>query len=307
MSFAGNRSSRLLSRLAAVLVSAFSLAATADSAIVLPVPGGSPLVVDAPATRIVTLAPHLAELVFLAGAGDRLLATVAYSDHPPAAASLPRIGDAFRFDLEQIMALKPDLVIAWSGGNPEAALATMEQLGLPVWRTDIDDIPAMAMMLRTLGTATDLDTEALALAVERRWNALQARYRGEQTLRYFYQVAERPLYTVNGRHLISTGLDACGAINVFATLPTLAPQVSRESVLQENPDVILAGRAENAEDPLAHWRDWPRLTAVREDALFTLPADLINRATPRMLDAIEEACVRLDEHRTRLRSAEHSP
>lgn len=263
----------------------------------LPQHAGDTLTLRQPAQRLITLAPHLAELVYLAGAGDRLLATVAYSNYPAEAEALPRIGDAFRFDLEQIMALQPDLVIAWDSGNPESAMLGLEELGLPVWRTEIRTIEDMATLLRQIGIATGLDSEPQALAVEQRWSALQAQFADREPVSYFYQVAERPLYTVNGQHLISQGLGACGAENVFSELPNLAPQINPEAVLAADPEILLAGRADIDEQPLAHWRSWPRLAAVQNEALFYLPADLINRATPRLLDAIEIACLLLDDYR----------
>lgn len=263
----------------------------------LPQHSGEALTLEQPAQRLITLAPHLAELVYLAGAGDRLLATVAHSNYPAAAEALPRIGDAFRFDLEQIMALQPDLVIAWDSGNPEAAITGLEELGLPVWRTEVRTIEDMATLMRQIGIATGQDAEPQALAVEQRWKALQDQFTGRQPVSYFYQVAERPLYTVNGEHLISRGLSACGAHNVFVDLPNLAPQINPEAVLAADPDVLLSGRLDTDDEPLAHWRSWPRLAAVQNEALFYLPADLINRATPRLLDAIEIACLLLDDYR----------
>lgn len=268
---------------------------------------GGEVILDQPAERIVTLAPHLAELVYLAGAGDRMLATVAYSNYPAAAEDLPRIGDAFRFDLEQIMALQADLVIGWDSGNPEAALSGLESLGLPVWRTEVRTIEDMAALIRQIGVATAQDTELQAIAVEDRWRELQSQFGGRRPVSYFYQVAERPLFTVNGQHLISQGLGACGAQNVFADLPALAPQINPEAVLQADPEVLLSGRVTTEDEPLAHWRNWPRLAAVRNDALFYLPADLINRATPRLLDAIEIACLMLDDYRASATAQAHDP
>ena len=265
--------------------------------------GGGTLVLDGPAQRIVTLAPHLAELVYLSGAGERLVATVAYSDFPAAAADLPRIGDAFRFDLEQLVALEPDLVLAWDSGNPDAALTAMDRLGLPVWRTEIRDIPAMALLLEALGKATNLPTSAPADDVRTRWRSLKTRNAGQRPLRYFYQVAERPLYTINGQHLISQGLAACGGINVFEALPTLAPQIGQEAVIEADPELLVAGSLGPDRDPLEAWRDWPRLAAVRRNAFILLPADLINRPTPRMLDALETACDRMAMHRSRYEAA----
>jgi len=282
---------------------AMSFAFTPAAALPLPQHTGDVLTLEQPAQRVITLAPHLAELVYFAGSGDRLVATVAYSNYPQAAENLPRIGDAFRFDLEQIMALRPDLVIAWDSGNPEAAISGLEALGLPVWRTEVRTIGDMAALIREIGIATGQDAQPQALAVAERWSEIQARFADRPTVSYFYQVAERPLYTVNGQHLISQGLSACGAQNVFGNLPSLAPQINPEAVLQADPDVLFAGRVAKEDEPLAHWQSWPRLGAVDNDAFFYLPADLINRATPRLLDAVEIACALLDDYRSGARPA----
>ena len=255
----------------------------------------------APAERIITLAPHLAELVFLAGAGDRLIATVEYSNFPAEVTDLPRIGDAFRFDLEQIMALKPDLVIAWDSGNPAAALNAMEDLGLHVWRTEVSTLPDMSILLQAIGEVTEQQTSANAAvsALEKRIDHLRTQYSDAANISYFYQVAERPLYTVSSKHLISHGLAICGAENVFADLTTLAPQISPEAVISANPDVLIAGRLDNSDQPLAHWLSWSQLKAVKKEALIYLPADKINRATPRLLDAVQDACEQLGRLRVR--------
>ncbi|MFT5139784.1 MAG: iron complex transport system substrate-binding protein [Lysobacterales bacterium] len=282
----------------------FSVSTPAD--IILPQSDGSTLSLDSPASRVITLAPNLAEMMFDAGAGAKLLATVEYSNFPDAAARLPRIGDAFRFDLEQIMALQPDLVIAWSSGNPASALARLEDLGLKVWRTELRNPLDIAGLLESISLATgtgDLGKQA-ADEVRSRLRALSEKYAGRSPQRYFYQVTERPLFTLNGVHIVSQGLSLCGGVNIFAQEPVLAPQITRESVIQADPDVLLAPRIEGEEDPLGHWRSWPRLKAVRTGALHYLDADKINRATPRLLDSLELACKLLDGHRT---NTEKSP
>lgn len=273
--------------------------------IALPGPDGTTIELDRPASRLITLAPHLAELTYAAGAGDLLLATVAYSDFPAAAEALPRIGDAFRFDLERIVSMKPDLVLAWDSGNPEPALNALEGLGVRVWRTAVDGPDAIATLLDQIGRATGRESIAAARSapLRERIEGLRAAHRERAPVRYFYQVAERPLYTINGTHPISRGLAICGGENVFGALGTLAPQISAEAVLREDPQVMVAGRLPGGAESLAHWRAWPRLRAVRDEALFYLHADRINRATPRMLDALEEACRLFDDYRARAVSA----
>jgi len=243
-------------------------------------------------TRVVTLSPHLTELVFAAGAGDQLIATVEYSQYPEAAAEIPRIGDAFRLDIERIMTLHPDLVIAWDSGNPRAAIDQLRSLGIPVWSVEIREPGEIADVLESIGTATGQPETANSggRKIREQLINLARQYAGVDVLDYFYQVGEKPLFTINGDHLISKGLGLCGGHNVFDTEPGLAFQVSYESVIVANPDALFAPYLEDMPDPLAAWRDWPAMQAVRQEALFLLPADPISRATPRFLDSLELAC-----------------
>jgi iron complex transport system substrate-binding protein len=263
---------------------------------------GSPLRLAAPARRIITLSPHLAEGLYAAGAGERLIATVEYSEFPPAAAELPRIGDAFRLDVERIVSLRPDLVIAWDSGNPRPAVAQMRTLGLAVWSVEIRAPDEIAGFIEAAGRAAGLEPQAAVVAQRLRaqLEGLAERYAGARPLEYFYQVDAQPLFTINGQHLISRGLALCGGVNIFEDQPGLAFQASHESVIAADPAAIFASLPPGpagAADPLTAWRDWPSLAAVRSGALFLLPADEISRATPRFLDALEAACERLDQLR----------
>jgi iron complex transport system substrate-binding protein len=279
-----------------------SLPAAAPAGISLTQSDGATLTLAAPADRLVTLSPHLAELVYAAGAGDHLLATVEYSDYPDAAQRLPRIGDAFRLDIEAIVALRPDLVIAWASGNPDAALAQLEALGLAVWSVEIRSPGEIATTLRRIGSATARPgtAERAADGIEQRLATLQDRYADVTTLDYFYQVDRRPLFTINGDHLISQGLALCGGRNVFANQPGLAFQVAHEAVITADPAALFAPFSAGRGDPLADWRQWPSLQAVQNDALFLLPADTISRATPRWFDSLELACTLLHGLRERV-------
>lgn len=253
---------------------------------------GSELILQQAAHTIITLSPHLAELAFAAGVGERVIATVEFSNYPAQAAELPRVGDAFRLDLERIVSLRPDLVIAWQSGNPARAIARLQELGLKLWVVEIRQPEEIASTLEQMG-ATGGQTQAGRLAAEQSRARLQEIVRsgaGAEKVTYFYQVAERPLFTLNGQHLISQSLALCGGENVFADEPVLAPQISLEAVMVRNPAVLFAATVEGQPDPLAAWLAWPRLQAVKDQRLYRLSADKISRATPRMLEEVVTAC-----------------
>jgi len=267
----------------------------------LPQADGSDLKLEAPAKRLVTLSPHLAELVFAAGAGAHLMATVEYSEYPAAVSKIPRVGDAFRIDVERIISLKPDLVMAWDSGNPRQAIDQLRTLGVPVWSIEIRDPMEIAGVIEDIGAAAETAdiADPAAYSFRHRLSQLSIDYAARETLDYFYQIASRPLFTINGEHLISRGLSLCGGRNIFAEQPGLAFQVSYESVIVADPDALLAPVLESETGPLDAWLEWPGMRAVQEKALFLLPADKISRATPRLLEALELACSLLDGLRTR--------
>lgn len=279
-----------------ILLATLPAAAAAQPEILLPQADGGTLALAAPAERIVTLSPHLAEGLYAAGAGDRLVATVEYSEYPPAAAALPRVGDAFRLDIERIVALQPDLVVAWDSGTPRPAVAQIRDLGLAVWSVEIRDPQEIAGFVENAGRAAGTEDQSAPVAVglRTRLARLKERYAGAGAVDYFYQVDAQPLFTINDEHLISRGLALCGGRNVFAGEPGLAFQVSHESVVVADPAAMFAPTLPGAPDPLAAWQRWPGLAAVRNDALFLLPADAVSRATPRFLDSLELACKLVD-------------
>jgi len=284
---------------AAVILSFLMAGQTALAGIALTQANGEALILPAPAKRIITLAPNLAELVFAAGAGERLIAVVEYSDFPPAVKQITKVGDAFRIDLERIINLKPDLVIAWTSGNPQTALQKLEQLGITVWQIEITRPNEIAATVDAIALAAGTGAQGIpvAEALRKQLSTLVQENSGKPPLDFFYQIAANPLYTVNGQHIISRSMEICGARNIFAELPSLAPQVSQEAVILANPQAMIAPEIVGDTPALAHWNDWPRLKAVQTGALLYLPADDISRAAPRLLDSIELACKLLDEVR----------
>ncbi len=257
---------------------------------------------SAPATRIISIAPHVTELLFAAGAGDRVVGVDEFSDHPPAARALPRIGRHSGLDLEAIVALRPDLVVGWASGNRMPQLDRLDALGIALYLNEIRSIEDIATSIETLGrlAGTQPVARIAADALRDRAEALRAGPKGER-LRVFYQVWDRPLMTINGEHLISRAIERCGGQNVFAPLSQLAPTVSVEGVLAANPQVILATRVDDTtQTGLAEWRRWPDLAANRHDNLLALPADLLQRPGPRFIDGVEALCAALDEARSRI-------
>ncbi len=245
----------------------------------------------APLSRIVALAPNLTELVFAAGAGDTLVGVSAYSDYPPAALDLPIIGDAFTVDHEQLALLKPDALLAWESGIPAHVVEEMRHVGYHVEVIRSRSLNDVAIALRRIGELTGHEAEAneAATAFTAGLQSLQQRFASEQTISVFYQVARRPLYTVNGEHYVSELISLCGGENIFADLNTLAPAIAVEAVVERNPEVMLAS-SDAGDDAFAEWKRWPNLAAVRLGNQYLMPADEIVRATPRLLIAGESLC-----------------
>ncbi len=263
---------------------------------------GQTVVLAQSARRIVSLAPHVTEMLFAAGAGAHIVGAVQYSDYPEAAQRIPRVGGYTSLDLETIVALRPDLIVAWKSGNPAPQVEKLHELGFAVYVTEprhIEDVPTDIERLGLLaGTAATAQKAAAAFRAHH--DALRRRYAGRPPVDVFYQIWDRPLMTVNGEHLISDVLRLCGGRNVFASLPVLAPKVDAEAVLAADPEAIVAsGMGEARPEWLGDWRRWPQLRAVRHDNLFFIPPDLIQRHTPRILDGAERLCAALEQARTR--------
>ena len=255
-------------------------------------------------SRIVSLAPNLTELVFAAGAGDALVGVSAHSDYPPAALELPIIGDAFTVDQEQLALLQPDALLVWESGTPEHVAEDFRRVGYQVETIRSRSLQDVASALRRIGELTGHQKEANATADAflEDLRALRERYADEATVSVFYQVYQRPLYTINGEHYVSELIEVCGGQNIFAELDSLAPAVSVEAVIERNPEVMLAS-TDAGDNAFGEWQRWPSLTAVSLGNQYIMPADEIGRATPRLIGAGEAVCEALHSARSkRLRS-----
>ncbi len=288
-----------IARLLAVCAVAFAPLASALAAAVIDDAKQS-VTLPAPARRIVSLSPHTTEMLYAAGAGSYIVGVVEYSDYPPEAKNIASVGSGVALDLERIMRLKPDLVVAWSSGNSAVQIKKLRELGIPVFESEPREFITIATSIERLAklAGTEPIGRAAANAFRAQLQRIQSNYQQRPKVSVFYQIWRTPLMTLNGAHPVSIALRMCGAENIFAKLPQLAPVVNTESVLQANPDVIIASSGEQ-EEVLAGWLRFPHLKAVARDNLLLIDGGLMNRSGPRILDATEMLCKQLDTARSK--------
>jgi iron complex transport system substrate-binding protein len=276
----------------------------ASAAITVADDSGRAVTLAQPAQRIISLTPHMTELLFAAGAGARVVGTVEYSNYPAAAERIARIGDSAQLDLERIVALKPDLIVVWKNGNAQRQLDKLLRLGIPVFYNEPRRLADIARAIEQLGRLAGSETVALpaARAFRARAAELQRRYAARPPVTLLFQIWDKPLMTVNADHLISDVIRLCGGENVFAGLKPLTPEISTEAVLTADPEAIVGVSAEpGMTGNLEPWKKWTRLQAVARGNLLFIHSDLISRNTPRVLDGAQHLCEQLDAVRAKRR------
>lgn len=287
----------LVCALPGLALPALATATTADST---PDDDRHRLHLTRPPMRIISMAPHLTELLFAAGGGARIVGTVAYSDYPDQAKSIPRIGDSEQLDIERIIALQPDLLIVWQQGSSAAQVARLQRLGIPLYFSQartLDDIAGNVMRFGTL-MGTDAVARPAAAKLREQIAALTARFANAPPVRVFYQVWDRPLYSLNGTHIVTDALRICGATNIFADLKSAAPMVGIEAVLQADPELVIGTSESSAPDGGVNlWKAYPALRATRQHNLMTVDGNLLNRAGPRMVAGTAALCERVEQAR----------
>ena len=264
---------------------------------------GRTVTLATPAQRIVALAPHIVENTFSAGAGDRLVGAVDFSNYPAAAQKIPRVGNYKAWSMEEIIALQPDLVLMWASGNGMHRLQALERLGLTVYVSESSSLNDIPTTIRAIGhlAGTDSASQETADHLERELQRLRRDYSGQSPVSVFYQVWNQPLQTINGEHFISDIITLCGGHNIYADTPYLAPRINIESVIERNPDAIIAsGMGASRPEWLDEWKTFPSITAVRSNALFFIHPDLIQRPTVRVLEGAQLMCQQLEQQRAML-------
>lgn len=252
---------------------------------------------DQHAGRIATLSPGATELAYAAGAGDKVVAVVSFSDYPPEAKQVASVGSYSRLDLERLISLKPDLVLAWVTGNSSTQMETLEKLGMTIYYLEPHTFDGIAITLENIATLAGSEEvgHKEAHRFRKGMETLQLRYQAAPKVRTFYQIWDSPLMTINEAHYISKAIALCGGVNVFAESPRLVPRLNQEAVLQANPEAIIAGgMGETNRQWLDPWQGFPELLATRQQNLFFIPPSLIQRPTPRLLQGTQRLCEKLD-------------
>jgi iron complex transport system substrate-binding protein len=284
---------RRLAPLGALLLCALGMAAPASREVRDDT--GATVSVPAQNCRIVSLAPGTTAMLFAVGAAPCLVGTIAHSDEPKEAASIPVIGDAETLDFEQLLALRPSVVVVAVDVVQRVRIDRIRALRIPVYEVHVTSLAQMPDSLRRLGvlTATETTAGARAAAYSQQLERIAAAYRSRTPLRVLYQIWDRPIYTIGGQHVITDALKLCGANNVFADLATAAPAVTREAAVLRNPDLILVSAPpQTAGEWIAEWQRYPTLSAVRAD-------ERMDRMGPSVIDATSSLCELIERARTR--------
>lgn len=262
---------------------------------------GDQITLGAAPCRFVSLAPGTTAMLYAAGAAHCLVGTIAHSTEPPEATKLPIVGDAETLDFEQLLSLRPTVVVVAVDVVQRVRIDRIRAMGIPVYQVHVTRLAGMPESVRRLGalagTEAAADQKAGELATE--LAALDTRYRSRAPVRVLYQIWDRPIYTIGGRHVITDALTLCGAVNIFADLSTAAPAVTREAAVLRKPDLIIASAPPGAADDwLAEWRKFPALAAVRDRQLVSYSDERIDRMGPSVITATGSLCAVIDQART---------
>ena len=251
-----------------------------------------------PAKRIIALSPHTVELLYAIGAGDSIIAAVEHVDYPEQAKSLPSIGGYHGIQMERVLELNPDLIVAWGAGNKAADLNKLKQLGFNVYDSSPTKFADIASDLVALGKLTGHQQQAKKVAAEftQQLKHIRNENADKKRVRVFYQLWSNPLMTVAKNSWIQQLILVCNGQNVFYNASSDYPQVSVENVLLAEPKVILQSKDKGNTQGI-DWSKWPMIPAVKQHHIYQLNADLLHRQTTRAIEGIEAVCHALDKAR----------
>ena len=292
----------MIKTLNAILFASAAIAPAVQAAVTVVDDAGNRVTLQQPARRVISMAPHVTELLFAAGGGNRIVGAMNFSDYPEAARRIALIGSSNQIDMERAVALKPDLLIVWQSGNTARQLEQLRQLGVPVFFSEPRRLDDVATSLTRFGQL--LGTEAVAQQAASNYRAqiaaLAARHSKQPNVRVFYQIWDKPVYTLSGDHMVSDAIRLCGGENIFAGLKVKAPSVSIEAVMQANPEAIFGDLQHGPDDAgITIWKPYKTMTAVARGNLFTLNSELLTRSGPRLPQGVAQLCERIETARQR--------
>lgn len=249
------------------------------------------------AQRIISLSPNTTEILFHIGAGKKIVGADEYSNYPQAANEIVRVNNHAAANYELILSLKPDVVIAWQSGNGEKIISRMRELGIPVFVVETGNLEDIPFLYRRLGQLSGYvkQSDIQATIFSERLEYLRATYSKNEKVRLFYQIWNEPLMTLNGDHMVTDMIELCGGVNIFFDADALVPYVNIESVLAANPQIIISGG--NSKNDLldsGFWRKWTGISAVKNQHLYAIPSDFLQRHSDRILEGTRLMCEYID-------------
>ncbi|HJN50375.1 MAG: cobalamin-binding protein [Pseudomonadales bacterium] len=263
---------------------------------------GRTVSVSEPAMRLVSLSPHITEMLFSIGVGDRIVGTVRFSDYPAEAAAIQRVGDAFSVNIEMLMQLEPDLVVAWHTGGSGRTINKIESLGVPVYFNEASNLAGIAESAAKISVLAGIAEAGAAKAQQfrRKLQLIRKQHQSDRRVKIFYQISDLNLYTVNRHHLIGEAIALCGGDNIFADSIIKVPQVSVEAVIAASTDLIVFSSGSDPTDDhwTSRWQPFATIPAVANGHLYSLPAAIITRPSFRMASGIERLCELIDKARS---------
>ena len=263
---------------------------------------GKQVQLNKPAQRIIALAPHAVENVFTAGAGDKLVGVVDFSDYPERAKSLPIVGGYQKLNIEKVIELKPDLIITWESGSSHVNNDRLKQFGFTVYENNPVELEDVAKTIKDIGVLAGTSQIANNAADDylKKLAELKQKNRDKKPVTLFYQVWNKPLQTISGKHIISDAMSICGGVNIYHDEIAVAPVINIESIIERNPMAIIAsGMSDARPEWLNDWLQWSDLQAVQKDNLYFVHPDHIQRHTVRLLLGIKSICEQLDSARAK--------
>jgi vitamin B12 transport system substrate-binding protein len=249
---------------------------------------------------IIALAPHIVEMLYQVGAGEQIIGTSEHSDYPAAALTIPRVGNYAQLDIERILALKPDLIIAWQSGNPESDLARLKGYGFQVVYSNPKQLEDVAQELKRFAKLAgrpeqgQMEAEAFLNGLE----AIKSQYANKSIVKVFYEIWARPLTTIANNAWPQQQLSVCGAKNILEKSKADYPQINAEQVVLAAPEIIIQPQSGNGyQTEHMNWYPWSEIPAVKTKAFIHPDTDKLHRMTSRMLDELESLCRSIEQFR----------